>query len=65
MKLSWDAAQGEVSRYVVSYTPEDGDLREVQLGESLHIRLGASVHVGLRASVHTPAALPALASALN
>lgn len=40
MKLSWDAAQGQVSRYVISYAPEDGDLREVQLGGSLHIRLG-------------------------
>lgn len=38
VKLRWDAAPGEVSRYVISYTPEEGDLREV----------------GLRASVHAP-----------
>lgn len=31
MKLSWDAAPGEVSRYVITYTPAEGDLTEVRL----------------------------------
>ncbi|CAG01460.1 unnamed protein product, partial [Tetraodon nigroviridis] len=32
MKLSWDAAPGEVSRYLITYAPEEGDLREVEVG---------------------------------
>lgn len=36
MKLSWDAAPGEVSRYVITYTPAEGDLTEVRLRASVH-----------------------------
>lgn len=36
MKLSWDAAPGEVSRYVITYAPEEGELKEVRLRASVH-----------------------------
>lgn len=47
MKLSWDAAPGEVDGYTITYSPEEGDLREVRA----------------RASVHDPAALRRLSDA--
>lgn len=31
MRLNWDAAPGEVNKYMVTYKPENGDLKEVQL----------------------------------
>lgn len=30
MRLSWDAAPGAVRKYIVTYKPEDGDLKEVR-----------------------------------
>ena len=32
MKLKWDAAPGEVLKYMVTYKPENGELKEVKLG---------------------------------
>ena len=29
MRLSWDAAPGKVIKYMVTYTPGDGELKEV------------------------------------
>lgn len=29
MRLIWDAAPGPVRKYIVTYTPEDGDAKEV------------------------------------
>lgn len=29
MKLNWDAAPGEVSKYMITYKPEEGDVKEV------------------------------------
>lgn len=31
MKLRWDAAPGEVRKYIVTYKPEEGDIKEVKL----------------------------------
>ncbi|KAJ8008899.1 hypothetical protein DPEC_G00083220 [Dallia pectoralis] len=31
MNLNWDAAHGNVRKYVISYKPEDGDLKEVEV----------------------------------
>uniref|UniRef100_A0A3Q3X4W8 Uncharacterized protein n=1 Tax=Mola mola TaxID=94237 RepID=A0A3Q3X4W8_MOLML len=31
MRLNWDAAPGEVIKYMVTYTPEDGELKEVDV----------------------------------
>ncbi|KAM4632936.1 collagen alpha-1(XII) chain isoform 4-T5 [Polymixia lowei] len=31
MKLNWDAAPGNVQKYTVTYKPEDGDLKEVEV----------------------------------
>lgn len=31
MRLNWDAAPGAVSKYMITYKPEEGDLKEVQL----------------------------------
>lgn len=32
MRLNWDAAHGAVRKYIITYKPEDGDLKEVRLG---------------------------------
>lgn len=29
MKLSWDPAPGQVSKYIITYKPDEGDLKEV------------------------------------
>lgn len=31
MKLNWDAAPGPVSKYMITYKPDDGELKEVRL----------------------------------
>lgn len=31
MKLNWDAAPGAVLKYIITYKPEEGDLKEVKL----------------------------------
>lgn len=31
MKLTWDAAPGNVKKYIITYKPEEGDLKEVAL----------------------------------
>lgn len=31
MRLNWDAAPGAVRKYIITYKPEDGELKEVQL----------------------------------
>lgn len=45
MKLSWDAAPGEVSRYVITYKAEDGELSEVRLRASVHVPCSSDMHV--------------------
>lgn len=30
MKLNWDAAPGAVRKYMITYKPEEGDLKEVK-----------------------------------
>lgn len=30
MKLNWDAAPGAVRRYLITYKPEEGDVKEVR-----------------------------------
>lgn len=37
MKLSWTKAPGDVSRYLITYSPEEGDLREVRRRPSVHV----------------------------
>uniref|UniRef100_A0A672SD46 Collagen alpha-1(XII) chain n=1 Tax=Sinocyclocheilus grahami TaxID=75366 RepID=A0A672SD46_SINGR len=31
MRLTWDAAPGNVRKYIITYKPEDGDLKEVEV----------------------------------
>ncbi|XP_029705380.1 collagen alpha-1(XII) chain isoform X1 [Takifugu rubripes] len=31
MKLSWDPAPGQVSKYIITYKPDEGDLKEVEV----------------------------------
>lgn len=31
MKLNWDAAPGPVRKYIITYKPEEGEVKEVQL----------------------------------
>ncbi|XP_044230033.1 collagen alpha-1(XII) chain isoform X2 [Thunnus albacares] len=35
MRLIWDAAPGPVRKYLVTYKPEDGEARELEVGESV------------------------------
>lgn len=44
MRLNWDAAPGEVIKYMVTYTPEDGELKEVQLGFRLSALAAAQTY---------------------
>lgn len=30
MKLNWDAAPGAVRKYIITYKPEEGELKEVK-----------------------------------
>ncbi|KAL4649016.1 collagen alpha-1(XII) chain-like isoform X1 [Arapaima gigas] len=32
MKLNWDAAPGNVRKYIITYKPEDGDAKEIEVG---------------------------------
>ncbi|XP_064195946.1 collagen alpha-1(XII) chain isoform X2 [Anguilla rostrata] len=32
MKLNWDAAPGNVRKYIITYKPTDGDLKEIEVG---------------------------------
>lgn len=31
MRLNWDAAPGPVRKYIITYKPEEGEVKEVQL----------------------------------
>ncbi|XP_030574028.1 collagen alpha-1(XII) chain isoform X3 [Archocentrus centrarchus] len=39
MRLDWDAAPGPVRKYLVSYKPEEGDAKELEVGGSVTTRL--------------------------
>uniref|UniRef100_A0A3Q0R0B0 Collagen alpha-1(XII) chain n=1 Tax=Amphilophus citrinellus TaxID=61819 RepID=A0A3Q0R0B0_AMPCI len=39
MRLDWDAAPGPVRKYLVTYKPEEGDAKELEVGGSVTTRL--------------------------
>uniref|UniRef100_A0A673B6R8 Collagen alpha-1(XII) chain n=1 Tax=Sphaeramia orbicularis TaxID=375764 RepID=A0A673B6R8_9TELE len=38
MRLNWDAAPGAVRKYIITYTPEDGDDKQLEVGGSVTTR---------------------------
>lgn len=50
MKLGWDAAPGAVRKYLITYKPEDGELKEVRLTFSGRSKKGRDFRLDLKVS---------------
>lgn len=50
--ISWDSVQAPIDRYMVSYTPADGDTKETEVGKDRSITTLTGLEPDMKYTIH-------------